>query len=522
MPNLALRTGVLGCGLTLAAGIAEVGAYAPFQWRALAVLMPALLMWLWLEGSPKQAFRLGYCYGLGKFGFGVSWIYNSIYEFGQAPIWLAGALTGLFVLVLALFPAFTGLVVNRFLAARARPWIALVIGYPAVWTLFEWLRGWLLTGFPWLLPGQAHVDTPLAGIIPVLGVNGATWLDLLTAGLIAWTGLLVWGLIAADHARWRSVGLAGSVLVGLWGGGLLLERVAWSEPIGERLRASLIQGDIAQDIKWLPEQRRATLELYRALTQGHWDSDLILWPEGAIPAYYEEVADFIQPLAEEANRHGAVLLSGLFAYDPVTGQSYNSLAQLNEPVAFYHKRHLVPFGEYLPFRELLAWMDQMLIIPMADLSAGQGRPLLMAGGVPIGASICYEDAYGVEVRDALPEAELLVNVSNDAWFGDSLAPHQHLEIARLRALETRRYLLRATNTGVSAVIAPSGRVVARAPQFTQAVLTASVQRRQGATPFSRWGEAPLVMGLTVLLLTTWALARRRRMRAVAPAPAQDL
>jgi apolipoprotein N-acyltransferase len=467
-------------------------AFAPFRWRFLGVLAPAALLMLWLDSSPGGAFRRGYLFGLGFFGFGVSWVFNSIHVFGQAPASLAGLITVSFVLFLALYPALTGYLANRFFNAPAI--VSLVLVYPAMWALLEWGRGWLLTGFPWLTLGQAQLDTPLAGIIPLLGATGASWLAMLSAGL------LVAVVVGDRHVRW----LGAAAFVSLWLTTGIMGRVSWTSPAGAPLTASLIQGNIAQDEKMNPQRLRPTLKLYRDLSRDHWASDLIIWPESAVPTFYDQIAEsFLKPLAQEAQRHQAQLIVGVFVYDPRTGKAYNSVTRLGTSPGFYFKRHLVPFGEYVPLRSLLKWMEDMLVIPMSDLSPGHGEPLLQLpglGDLAVGMSVCYEDAYGAEINDALPAAALLVNVSNDAWFGDSLAPHQHLEIARLRALETGRYLLRATNTGISAVINSEGEVISRSPQFRIDVLTTKVEPRQGMTPFSWWENWAVVMLLTIALL----------------------
>ena len=475
--------------VSVAAGATLVLAFAPFGWRVIAIFAPAMLVLLWLDASIARTFWRGYLFGLAFFGLGVSWVYNSIHEFGHAPAALAAAITLSFVLFLALYPALTGLLVKRcFVTSK---WITLGVAFPAAWTALEWLRSWVLTGFPWLLLGQAQVDTPLAGIIPVFGVLGASWLSVTTSGL------LVLSFVSKDLSRW--VSLVAIALI--WLSGDILDQLDWAQSTGNTLTASLIQGNVAQELKWQAEHRERALELYRDLTEAHWDSDLIVWPETAIPAFYHDIAaSYMSSLADEAQRQHSNLLIGLFFYDRGTDEAYNSLALLSDTVSFYHKRHLVPFGEFMPFRGLLAWMEEMVVIPMSDLGSGQGRPLLKSDGISIGVSICYEDAYGNEVIDAFPEANLLVNVSNDAWFGDSLAPHQHLEIARLRALETRRYLLRATNTGISAVIDPKGKILGRSPQFETDVLTATITPLQGLTPFARWGNWPLITLLSLSLL----------------------
>jgi apolipoprotein N-acyltransferase len=477
--------------LALFAGGALVLAFAPFEWRVLAVLAPAMLLLTWLDSTPGRAFRRGYLFGLAFFGFGVSWVFNSIHVFGEAPAVLAAAITAALVLFIALYPALTGYLVNRYLAGS--PGLTLILAYPAMWTLLEWVRGWLLTGFPWLTLGQAQLDWPLAGVVPVLGATGATWACMLSSGL------LVYFILAVGGRRWMT--LAGVLL--LWATAGPLSMIDWTMPSRPPLTASLIQGNIPQDEKMSDERLQPTLDRYRRLSRQHWDSDLIVWPESAVPTWYDHVANsFLQPLAQEAHRHGAALLTGVFAYDLASGKAYNAVVRPGHDPDFYFKRHLVPFGEYLPLRGLLMWMKDMLVIPMSDLSSGDGKPLLRLpelGNLAVGISVCYEDAYGAELNDALPEAELLVNVSNDAWFGDSLAPHQHLEIARLRALETGRYLLRATNTGISAIIDVRGKVTARAPQFKTQVLTGAAQPRKGLTPFSRW-ENWVVVALVLTAL----------------------
>lgn len=481
-----------GDALALGAGACSVLAFAPFAWRVLAVLSPALLIGTWLDASPARALWRGYLYGLAGFGLGVSWVYNSIHEFGHAPAALAAAITLVFVLFLALYPALVGWVWARFL--RGPLWLRIGAGVPVLWTLSEWLRSWVLTGFPWLLLGQAQVDGPLAGIIPVFGVLGASALSVLISAM------LVLVVVSRGRGRWFAASMVGGVVLAA----LALARVPWTAPAGEALRVSLIQGNISQDEKWRPERLAPTQALYAELSRAHWDSRLIVWPETAIPMFYGDIdGSYFAPLAEEALRHGVHIVTGIFSEDPATHRVYNSLVRLGAPPEFYHKRHLVPFGEFLPLRGLLMWMNTMIVIPMSDLDAGKGRPLLHAGDLVLGVSICYEDAYGNEVIDALPQANLLLNVSNDAWFGDSLAPAQHLEIARLRALETGRVLLRATNTGISAVIGPHGRIIARSPQFEVEVLSAQVRPRQGLTPFARWGNWGVV---TVLLLALGIIA----------------
>jgi apolipoprotein N-acyltransferase len=468
---------------------------APFGWYPLTLLALAALSALLLGATPRNAFLLGWLFGLGQFGVGVSWVYISIYLYGQASLSLAVAVMLLFVAFLALYPAVMAwAVVRAGVQPRGR---FLVVVFPAAWTLTEWLRSWLFTGFPWLNVGYSQIDGPLLGFAPLLGVYGVGWLLALSAGL------LVWVLRARGAGR-----LSGAaVLIALWATGFGLNQIHWTEPAGVPLQATLVQGNIPQELKWQPSQQRATLERYVALTRQHLDSDLVVWPETAIPAFYDQVEeDFLEPLREELRGHEVALITGVPVLKRSSWQYLNAVISLQQPGQFYYKVHLVPFGEYLPLRDWLAQALDFLPVPEADFSAGAPRqPLLTAAGHPFGASICYEVAFGEQLIEALPEAAFLVNVSNDAWFGDSLAPHQHLEMARMRARETERYLLRATNTGISAIIDADGRVLTRTRQSQAETVSAAIEPRAGATPYVRWGNWPVVV-LAALLL----LIRRRR------------
>ncbi|NIR61284.1 MAG: apolipoprotein N-acyltransferase [Gammaproteobacteria bacterium] len=488
----------------LAAGGLLVAGYAPLGLFPLALILPAALFLLWERVTPRRAFRLGFLFGLGLFGFGVSWVYVSISRFGNTTPVLAASAALALVLVVALFPALVGYLANRW--ARGVPVARLVLAYPALWVLAEWARGWLGTGFPWLALGYSQSDALLAGLAPLGGVYLVGLATAVSAGLVA---LVV--RARAPVSRWAGVG----ALVGLWLLSGLAGQVEWTRPSGAPLRVALVQGNIGQGIKWVPEQHESTLERYRALTAAHWDAELIVWPETAVTAFYHEVQPYLAALEREALDHEAALIVGVPVMDTATGRYYNSVVSLGGDRDFYHKRHLVPFGEYVPLEPLLGRLLDVLRVPMSDFAAGDpGRATLEAAGKRLGMSICYEDAFGREVIDALPEASLLVNVSNDAWFGDSLAPHQHLQIARMRAREAGRAMLRATNTGISALIGPRGEVRARAPQFEPRVLTGTAQPRRGATPYVRAGNAPAVW-LAVLAaaaavgLSRFQEARRR-------------
>lgn len=491
--------------LALAAGSILPLAYAPFGLWPIAFVATTILFLLWLGCPPAGAFVRGWLFGLGYFGFGVYWVYNSLHEFGHAPPWVAGGLTFGLVMVLAVFPGIAGYLQAR-LGGLLPPRVRALLLMPALWVLAEWTRGWVMTGFPWLALGYSQIDAPLAGIAPVLGVFGVSLAVAISAGLLA--------MLIAGHPRVRVAALA--ALATLWLISGLLGRIEWSEPAGGPLRVTLIQGNIPQERKWAEGELEPTLEMYLAATREHWDSDLIIWPETAIAAYSFEVEDrLLRPLAREAAKNDAVVMAGLIYFEPQGRQYHNSMVVLGSEIGVYHKRHLVPFGEYIPLRKWLRFLDGLIKLPVADIDPGVMRqPQLRVHGYRVSVTICYESLFSQLIRADLPEAALLINASNDAWFGDSLAPPQHLEIARMRARETGRYLLRATNTGISAVIGPRGRILARSPQFERDVLTSEVLPLRGATPYVVVGNYAVVALAAAMILGVLAWRHLRHPEAV--------
>ena len=473
------------------AGVLSVGAFAPFDYGLLALAGPLVLFRLWLDATPRGALLLGWVYGLGLLGFGVFWMRVSIIQFGGVNLALALFITLGFAALMALYYGLAGWLGVRL--AAGRPAVALLASFPAAWVMAEWLRGWVLGGFPWLALGHSQLGLPSAGYAPVLGVYGVSLILALSAGLLL---------------SWRRVWPL-ALVVALWAGGWGLGLLQWTRPAGAPFQVSIIQGNVPQEIKWRREQFLPTLTLYTGLTREATESRLVIWPETAVPAFAHRVEEeLLRPLGESAAAAGRDVLLGIPVQQP-DGRYYNAMLNLGASGrASYFKRHLVPFGEFMPLRPLLAPLIELFAIPLSEFSAGDAaKPLLTTAGYPAAISVCYEDAFGAETIEALPEAAFLVNASNDAWFGDSLAPHQHLEIARMRALETGRFLLRATNTGISAIIGPQGEVRAESPQFVRHVLTASITPRAGATPYVRLGNAAVV-ALCALLLGFAAYRRR--------------
>jgi len=485
--------------VTLVAGAVLSLAFAPFNLWPLAILCLALLMRLWDGCAPRRAATLGFCFGVGSFGTGTWWLFISIHGFGAAPVWLTVALIVLLVAFMAAYYALLGWAVARVLPAQGRwRWYA---GLPALWLLVEWLRGWFLSGFPWLSLGYAPIDTALAGYAPVLGVYGLSALLLVQAG----------ALLACVHARGRAR-LAPLALIGLvWAGGVLLARVEWTWPAGPGVPVAILQGAIPQDEKWQLANRVPTMTRYRQLNDQALGARLIVWPEAAIPELANEIAGYLAEIQASARARDADVVMGVVRLGDDGVNYFNSILALTGGVAFYDKRHLVPFAEYFPVPPFVRSWLRLMSLPYSDFAPGSDRQeLLAAGGLRLAPSICYEDAFGSAQSRLAGRADALVNVTNDAWFGHSPARYQHLQISRMRALEFGRFLLRAGNDGVSAIIGPRGELVAVAPEYRVAVLRGTVVPRSGLSPYTRvgnWAVVLLAMGAAA------AAGYRRRLAA---------
>jgi apolipoprotein N-acyltransferase len=485
-------------------GAVAVAGYAPLQLYPLPILCLAALLLQWHRAPTARAAAMtGFAFGLGMFLAGVSWVYVSLHTYGGMAVPLAAAFTLLFCVYLACYPAAVGAVLWR---VAAPPPAKFLLLFPALWATSEWLRGWLLSGFPWLAVGYSQVPaSPLAGYGPVLGVFGISLASAAVAGAFGWAvrSVLARKRIALDVPL--GVGIAGIVVALGWAA----MRVEWTTPLdAEPTRVALLQGNIAQDMKWRPERAAATLETYLALARST-DAALVLLPETALPMLNVALpADYLAALSATVREHNGDVLVGVPELDR-SGRYFNSVMSFGTaPTQGYRKHHLVPFGDYFPLRPVLGWMMDLMQIPMSDFSHGEPVQVpLRVAGQKIAVNICYEDAFGEEVIRQLPEATLLANFTNDAWWGDSLGPEQHLQIAQLRALEAGRPMLRATNTGVTAIIDSKGRVVASAPQFVKTVVEGNVQGHAGSTPYVRWGNYGF-LALSALMLLAAVLAKK--------------
>ena len=485
----------------LFAGAAAPLAFAPLSWWPLAILSIVALFVLWLFSDVRRATWRGFLFGIGFFGVGISWVFVSIYYHGFVPLVLSLALTAALILFMSLFPALLGNLLARWFPPRfgqSYTRLKLLLVMPAMWVLFEWFRGWFMTGFPWLSLGYSQVDGPLAGWAPLLGVFGVSWLIALSAALLVATAL---------EKQGRYLYLTGLVVI--WGLALPMKEIYWTDTHKAPLKVALLQGNVPQDLKWHPDVRRPTIELYTELTRKNWDADLIVWPETAVPAFYYEVASFLDDLEIEAQQNDTDLLLGLLTHGEDRVSYYNTILSLGSSREQYHKDHLVPFTEYLPMKWLLGNLVRFMQVPMSDFSQGGRDQLpLNVAGQRAGISICFEDAFGEEMINLLPSATFLVNVSNDAWFDDSWAPPQHLQMARMRALETERPLLRATNTGMTAIVDAKGRIEAQAPQFEIASVSGIIQPRTGSTLYVMTGNWLVVMlALIAVALAMWRVRR---------------
>ena len=458
-------------GSAFIAGVLLPFAYAPYDQFWIAFPLLGWLFFLVHKQTARRAALLGWLFGLGWFFHGVHWIYYSLHYHGGTPMWLVIIMLALLSAYLAVFPALAMFCSQKlFHVSRS---LKIIFVLPAFWVLSEWLRGWLFTGFPWLQIGYAQIDTPLAGYAPIIGGLGVSYFSALTAGLLA--------ALLMGNNRLRIV----FALLVVWLTGWLLFQIEWVEKSGNSLRVSLVQGNVPQQDKWQYGMREITMERYRRLTELNWESDLIVWPETAVPDYAHRVPDYINYLRQRAEQQNSEVLFGVFTGDREQRLYYNSVVSLRD--GMYQKRHLVLLGEYFPFRSVMDFFRRWIDIPMSDIAAaGFDQQQVQVSGHKVGINICFEDAFDRDVIRDVPEAALLVNVSNDAWFEDSIEPWQHHQIARMRALEAGRYLLRSTNTGVSSVIDNKGRVVAQSPQFQMHVLNTTVQPLQGSTPYALW------------------------------------
>lgn len=464
-------------------------AFSPFNFYSVAFILPAVLLFIWRQSTAKNAFWFGWLFGIGFFGTGASWIYISIHQFGNAGRLLATSITFIFALWMGLYFGLFGYLFRKFFSrySEAKQYLCV---FPALWVIMEYLRSTLFTGFPWILLGYSQLTTPLSGLAPIVGVYG---LSLITA-------LISGALVLLSTLQTRKIKIISMIIIfGLIGLGWLAENHAWTKPVGNPIKVSLIQGNIPQTVKWDESYLLQNINVYKHLTFDSFSSQLIVWPEGALPIYAQDATSFIQQLSTLAKQNHSNIIFGA----PILGlhtDYYNGLLLIGENQGEYLKRHLVPFGEYIPLHTIFKKAMSYFNIPMSGFSKGpRNQPDLKINNIRIAPFICYEIAFPIAVLNAAENSEMLITLSDDSWFGRSIALTQQLQMAQMRSLETGRYQLLSSNTGITAFISPFGKILKGAPIDKRIVITNDVQPMTGKTPLMIWRYYP-VLGIVILFL----------------------
>ena len=486
--------------LLFASGALLPLALAPFNFWPIASPCIALLFYKLQHQSIKQAIAKASVFGFAMFFAGVSWVYVSIHEHGFIPAPLALIATALFCLFLALLFALP-FALSVLIPQRSASWL---VGLPAIWVLSEWFRSWIFTGFPWLYAGYVHTDTWLSGWAPISGVMGLSFITALAAATVAQLGSALF-----EKKRPIQVGVKISccILIALTISGHLLQAITWTQETGKSLSVVLIQPNTDQNKKWSSSERQSILDQLHEQTAPHWGADLIVWPEAAIPATPKRVSDFLKDIDKTAKVNQTALLTGIPTQDWRNGNYYNSVLALGAASGQYDKTRLVPFGEYVPLEGLLRGLIRFFNLPMSSFSLGaQDQPLLTIAGEPMATAICYEIVYPDLVARISREATLLLTVSNDAWFGDSFAPQQHMQMARMRAIENAKPMLRGTSNGVTAIVDHRGKIEKQLEQFSAGELSGNITPRAGQTFFAQTGSWPVV--IMALLICGGLIIRR--------------
>lgn len=481
---------LLGSAMTLV--------FAPTEFYLLAPFLILPILFVALATTPRESASHFFYFGFGLFITGTYWIYISVHIYGNAAPWIAITLMTSLSLLMASFMWAAGWIISKL--SLGKPWRIFFIG-PSVWVFMEWMRGWMFTGFPWFSQGYGQIDSALRGWAPIFGVYGVSMMLLFS------TAAILISIVLTGKDRIAAI----SLIFLPWVIGSFLNLAKWTEAYGEPIRSTIIQGGVSQDKKWLPEQRQSILNFYRDATLLETESELIVWPEVAIPSLQDQNINFLNAINRDAKSNNQTVLVGILEREVknnLSSKIYNSLLMLgSSEYQVYRKRHLVPFGEYFPVpNSVREWM-RLRNLPFSDLSAGaEKQPLLtMANGVNLAVAICWEDAFGAEQLYAFPDADLLINVSNDGWFGDSIAPHQHLQIARMRALEVGRYSIRSTNTGISAFIDPIGNLIKLGNQFKPVIMSTDVYAHRGNTIYASYGNW-IILGICFLIISIFGLS----------------
>ncbi|MCL4118915.1 UNVERIFIED_CONTAM: hypothetical protein GTU68_034666 [Idotea baltica] len=482
------QPGFTGNLLATLAGALTVLSLAPYNIWPLVILSIAFIYIGLRELTPKQAMWRGWWYGFGLFATGTNWIYVSIHDFGGASPLLAGFLMLLFTAGVAWFFALPCLLWGYLLRNNRQPIID-AFTFAALWAGQEIFRGWFLTGFPWLYSGYSQLNGFLAGFAPIGGVWLVSFLLALTACLI------IQIFIAKPKVNFIASRLI--IIILIWGTGSLLTHYSWTVAKGNPLSVAGIQGNIAQHMKWDPEQLQEQLGIYRNMTINTPPADLIIWPETAVPVLKEHATNYLNVMDAFAKNNDSALITGIpIRQKDKSGHMsyYNAATALGSGSGVYLKQKLVPFGEYVPLQNLMRGLITFFNLPMSNFARGDSKQsLLVAKGHSIATYICYEVVYPEFASHLSAKSDLLLTISNDAWFGKSIGPLQHLQMAQFRALEAGRWMIRVTNNGITALIDPKGKIEKRIPSFSRGIIQGKVQPMQQLTPYLRWHSLPLLI-----------------------------
>jgi apolipoprotein N-acyltransferase len=469
---------------------------APLSLWPLAVIS-LIPLFIKLQNQPvMQALKYATFFGFGLYISGASWVYVSMYEHGGVSMGFAVFATLLFCLFMAALFALP-FTLSALIPQTPVSWL---LGLPALWVISEWFRSWIFTGFPWLYLGYSHTDTWLNGWAPVGGVFLLSYFSALTSAALT--------QMVQRHLSKAVLGCA-AVVVLAFVSGSLLQTISWTQPVNSRLSVAMVQPDVDQKDKWALAQRNKIISDLLLQTAPHWGDDIIIWPEGAIPALYSEAQPFLQSLDQRAKQSNSVLITGIPTDNNPAGDYFNSMLVVGEGSGQYNKTRLVPFGEYVPIESLIRGLNSFFDLPMSSFSLGAtNQSPLIAKQQPIATAICYEIAYPNLVARNVQNTTFILTVSNDAWFGNSIAPQQHMQMARMRAIENAKPMMRATNNGITALVDQRGKIYQQIPRFEKGVLGGFITPRTGSTPFSQLSSWPII-GLSLLTMVILITLRMR-------------
>ncbi|GAA6167379.1 apolipoprotein N-acyltransferase [Sessilibacter corallicola] len=482
-PKLSRLQSLLTLIATAIAGAIATLSMAPWDYWPIGLISFGVLTLALTR--PMSPFLLTLVFACGFFGTGASWVYVSIHQFGMTSKPLAILLTSVFVFGLAVVFALPYLLFRRLVGFS--PTTIIVFGAPGFWLFGEWLRSWFLTGFPWLYLGYGHLSSPLAGYAPVGGVL------LITTASILSVGFFIQSVRLVGKKQKLSAGLLAATVAGIWLTGSVLSTITWTQKQDTEINVGIVQANIPQEVKWLQGFRQTTLDRFTSMTNELWHNDLIIWPEAAIPMLYQSARPYLDEMSDAAKEHNSAIVTGVLYENFESRKIHNSIIGIGNAEGIYHKTRLVPFGEYVPLEQWLRGTLAFFDLPTSIIAAGEpGQSGLKVGDLIVSPSVCYEVVYPTLVAGLAQNSHLLLTISNDAWFGDSIGPLQHMQMAQMRALETQRYLVRATNNGISAVVDPTGKMTEQTAQFTQETLSGTIVPMTGATPFMTWKNTPVI------------------------------